>query len=196
MRPPPTASGFGETGNAAAEPRDTSTTGSRRYVPELLVDKYELAASVWFDWWIAQTPRSQTKPARSSRPSTTNRGKGMGQGCAINYKKHGGESFPDTAGGAGHPSEVQTRGGGPISPARLVFWQNDTLGSVSKTSWGYVSQPRNTRPSTRIVERPPVTSRQQERQLLPPEHRSERPTAPSPEPEEKMLREIGQWLAR
>ena len=60
-----------------------------------LVDKYQ-PQLVWFDWWIAQPafqPNLQTFAA-----FYYNRGAEWGKGVAINYKKHGGESFPDTAG--------------------------------------------------------------------------------------------------
>ena len=59
-----------------------------------------------------------------------NRGAEWGKGVAINYKKHGGESFPDTAG-------VLDIERGQLAAIRPLFWQTDT--SVSKTSWGYVT---------------------------------------------------------
>ena len=49
---------------------------------------------------------------------------------AINYKKHGGESFPDTAG----VLDVER---GQLAGIRPLFWQTDT--SVSKNSWGYIT---------------------------------------------------------
>jgi len=60
-----------------------------------LVDKYQPQV-VWFDWWIAQPvfhPYLQKFAAYYY-----NRGAEWQKGVAINYKKHGGESFPDTAG--------------------------------------------------------------------------------------------------
>ena len=91
-----------------------------------LVDKYQ-PQLVWFDWWIAQPafhPNLQTFAA-----FYYNRGAEWGKGVAINYKKHGGESFPDTAG-------VLDIERGQLADLRPIFWQTDT--SVSKTSWGYV----------------------------------------------------------
>src|SRR4029453_9179596 len=91
-----------------------------------LVDKYR-PQLVWFDWWIVQPaghPNLQKFAA-----FYYNRGAEWHQGGAINYKKHGGESFPDTAG-------VLDIERGQLAGVRQLFWQTDT--SVSKNSWGYV----------------------------------------------------------
>ena len=61
-----------------------------------IVDKYQ-PQLIWFDWWIAQ-PAFQQPTCSSSPPSTTTAAREWNKGVAINYKKHGGESFPDTAG--------------------------------------------------------------------------------------------------
>ncbi len=60
-----------------------------------LVDRYQ-PQLVWFDWWIAQPPVHAN--LKTFAAFYYNRGKQWGKGVAINYKKHGGESFPDTAG--------------------------------------------------------------------------------------------------
>lgn len=54
-----------------------------------------------------------------------NRGAQWQKGVAIKYKKHGGESFPDTAG-------VLDIERGQLASLRPLFWQTDT--AVSKTS--------------------------------------------------------------
>ena len=69
------------------------------------------------------------RTSRASPRTTTTAATEWGKGVAINYKKHGGESFPDTAG-------VLDIERGQLADIRPLFWQTDT--SVSKTSWGYV----------------------------------------------------------
>ena len=92
-----------------------------------LVDKYQ-PQLIWFDWWIAQ-PAVHSHLQRFAA-FYYNRGAAWGKGVAINYKKHGGESFPDTAG-------VLDIERGQLAAIRPLFWQTDT--AVSKTSWGYVT---------------------------------------------------------
>ena len=87
-----------------------------------LVDKYH-PQLVWFDWWIAQPPFHPN--LQTFAAFYYNRGREWGQGVAINYKKHGGESFPDTAG-------VLDIERGQLGEIRPIFWQTDT--SVSKNS--------------------------------------------------------------
>ena len=58
-----------------------------------LVDRHR-PQLVWFDWWIAQ-PAFQAHLQKFAA-FYYNRGVEWKQGVAINYKKHGGESFPDS----------------------------------------------------------------------------------------------------
>ena len=77
-----------------------------------LVDKYKPQV-IWFDWWIAQPavhPYLKTFSAYYY-----NRGAEWKEGVAINYKKHGGESFPDTAG-------VLDIERGQLATTRDLFW--------------------------------------------------------------------------
>jgi alpha-L-fucosidase len=91
------------------------------------VDKYQPQV-VWFDWWIAQ-PAMQPY-VKTFAAYYYNRAAQWGKGVAINYKKFGGKSFPDTAG-------VLDIERGKLAEIRELFWQTDT--SISKTSWGYVT---------------------------------------------------------
>ena len=79
-----------------------------------LVDKYQ-PQLVWFDWWIAQ-PAVRSRTCSSSPPSTTTAARSGTKGVAINYKKHGGESFPDTRRRARH----RARPAGRHPPAVLA----------------------------------------------------------------------------
>ena len=145
-----------------------------------LVDKYK-PQLVWFDWWIAQPavhPNLQTFAA-----FYYNRGEEWGKGVAINYKKHGGESFPDTAG-------VLDIERGQLAAIRPIFWQTDT--SVSKTSWGYVGQPRVQ--DGGLHRGRPRRHREQERQPAP-EHRPEARRHPPRARGGASCGSIGQWLA-
>jgi alpha-L-fucosidase len=144
-----------------------------------LVDKYQ-PQLVWFDWWIAQP--AFHKHLQRFAAYYYNRGAEWGKGVAINYKKHGGESFPDTAG-------VLDIERGQLSDVRKLFWQNDT--SVSKTSWGYVSNHEYKTVDSIVDDLVDVVSKNGSLLL----NIGPRPDGTIPEPEEKMLREIGRWLS-
>jgi alpha-L-fucosidase len=144
-----------------------------------LVDKYK-PQLVWFDWWIAQ-PKAQTNLQKFAA-FYYNRGQEWGQGVAINYKKHGGESFPDTAG-------VLDIERGQLASLRTLFWQTDT--SVSKTSWGYVANHEYKTVDSNVDDLVDIVSKNGSLLL----NIGPRPDGTIPEPEEKLLREIGQWLA-
>jgi alpha-L-fucosidase len=144
-----------------------------------LVDKYK-PQLVWFDWWIAQ-PAVHGHLQRLAA-FYYNRGAEWGQGVAINYKKHGGESFPDTAG-------VLDIERGQLANQRRLFWQTDT--SVSKTSWGYVENHEYKTVDSIVDDLVDIVSKNGSLLL----NVGPRPDGTIPEPEEAMLREIGRWLA-
>jgi alpha-L-fucosidase len=134
---------------------------------------------VWFDWWIAQPavhPYLQQFAA-----FYYNRGAAWQKGVAINYKKHGGESFPDTAG-------VLDIERGQLAGMRPLFWQTDT--SVSKNSWGYIKGQDYKTVDSLIDDLVDIVSKNGALLL----NIGPRPDGTIPEPEEKMLREIGAWL--
>jgi alpha-L-fucosidase len=144
-----------------------------------LVDKYH-PQLVWFDWWIAQPafhPNLQKFAA-----FYYNRGAEWKQGVAINYKKHGGESFPDTAG-------VLDIERGQLAATRAQFWQTDT--AVSKNSWGYVSN-QDYKTSDSIVDDLIDIVSKNGSLLL---NIGPKPDGTIPDPEQRMLRDIGGWLA-
>jgi alpha-L-fucosidase len=101
---------------------------------------------------------------------------------AINYKKHGGESFPDTAG-------VLDIERGQLAASRPLFWQTDT--AVSKTSWGYVTNHDYKTVDSIVDDLGDIVSKNGCLLL----NIGPRPDGTIPEAEEKMLREIGRWLA-
>jgi alpha-L-fucosidase len=144
-----------------------------------LVDKYK-PQLVWFDWWIAQPAAHQN--LQKFAAFYYNRGQEWGKGVAINYKKHGGESFPDTAG-------VLDIERGQLANLRPLFWQTDT--SVSKTSWGYVSNQDYKSVDSIVDDLVDIVSKNGSLLL----NIGPKPDGTIPEPEEKMLLEIGQWLA-
>ena len=144
-----------------------------------LVDRYE-PQLVWFDWWIAQPPVHPN--LKTFAAFYYNRGKQWGKGVAINYKKHGGESFPDTAG-------VLDIERGQLATLRPLFWQTDT--SVSKTSWGYVRNHEYKTVDSIVDDLVDIVSKNGSLLL----NIGPRPDGTIPEPEQAMLREIGGWLA-
>jgi alpha-L-fucosidase len=144
-----------------------------------LVDKYR-PQLVWFDWWIAQPavhPYLQQFAA-----FYYNRGAEWKTGVAINYKKHGGESFPDTAG----VLDVER---GQLAGIRPLFWQTDT--SVSKNSWGYIANHDYKTSDSLVDDLVDIVSKNGAMLL----NIGPRPDGTIPEPEERILREIGAWLS-
>ncbi len=143
-----------------------------------LVDKFE-PELIWFDWWIAQ-------PAFSSHLQTFssyyyNRGKTFPNMVAINYKKFGGESFPDTAG----VLDIE-RGG--LADIRELYWQTDT--SVSKNSWGYVTNHDYKTVNSLIDDLVDIVSKNGCMLL----NIGPKPDGTIPEQEQAMLLEMGTWL--
>lgn len=144
-----------------------------------LVDKYQPQV-IWFDWWIAQPafhPYLQMVSAYYY-----NRGAEWKKGVAINYKKHGGESFPDTAG-------VLDIERGQLAAKRDLFWQTDT--SVSTNSWGYIKDHKYRTANSLVDDLIDIVSKNGCLLL----NIGPKPDGTIPEPEEKLLLEIGQWLA-
>lgn len=141
-----------------------------------LVDKYE-PQLVWFDWWIEQhvfAPYLQKFAAYYY-----NRGAQWNRGVAINYKHHG---FPE--GTAVYDIER-----GQLSGIRNFFWQTDT--AVSKNSWGYVHNQDYKTADDIIDDLIDIVSKNGTLLL----NIGPRPDGTIPEPEEKLLLEIGEWLA-
>ena len=143
-----------------------------------LVDKYQPQV-IWFDWWIAQPPVHPYLKTFSSY--YYNRGVAWENGVAINYKKHGGESFPDTAG-------VLDIERGQLANTRELFWQTDT--SVSKNSWGYIKDHDYKTVDSIIDDLIDIVSKNGCMLL----NIGPKPDGTIPEAEQAMLREIGQWL--
>jgi alpha-L-fucosidase len=144
-----------------------------------LVDKYQ-PQLVWFDWWIAQ-PAVHGHLQRFAA-YYYNRGAEWRKGVAINYKKHGGDSFPDTAG----VLDVER---GQLAKLRPLFWQNDT--SVSKNSWGFVANQQYKDVDSIVDDLVDIVSKNGSLLL----NIGPRPDGTIPEPEQAMLREIGAWLS-
>src|SRR4051812_33860999 len=145
-----------------------------------LVDKYQ-PQLVWFDWWIAQPPVHSH--LQKFAAFYYNRGTAWKNGgVAINYKKHGGESFPDTAG----VLDVER---GQLAGIRPLFWQTDT--SVSKNSWGYIANQDYKTADSIVDDLVDIVSKNGALLL----NIGPRPDGTIPEPEQQMLRDIGRWLS-
>ena len=154
-----------------------------------LVDKYR-PQLVWFDWWIAQPavhPYLQKFAAfyynRGVEWTAGRSGVALAKpGVAINYKKHGGESFPDTAG----VLDVER---GQLAGIRPLFWQTDT--SVSKNSWGFVEHQDYKTADSLVDDLVDIVSKNGALLL----NIGPRPDGTIPEAEERLLRDIGGWLS-
>lgn len=143
-----------------------------------LVDKYEPQV-IWFDWWIAQPAVQPYLKTFSSY--YYNRGAEWDKGVAINYKKLGGESFPDTAG----VLDIE-RGG--LADIRELFWQTDT--SVSKTSWGYVTNHQYKTVNSLIDDLVDIVAKNGCMLL----NIGPKPDGTIPQQEQEMLLAMGKWL--
>ncbi len=141
-----------------------------------LVDKYQ-PQLVWFDWWIEQPvfqPYLQQFAAYYY-----NRGAEWKRGVAINYKN---QAFPEQAA----VFDVER---GQLAGIRPLFWQTDT--SISKNSWGYVGEQDYKTAGEIVGDLIDIVSKNGALLL----NIGPRPDGTIPEPEERVLREIGRWLA-
>lgn len=143
-----------------------------------IVDKYE-PDIVWFDWWMAIEPFHQH--VKDFSAYYYNVGSKKNDMVAINYKKLGGESYPDTAG-------VLDIERGQLSEIRELYWQTDT--SVSKNSWGYVTNHEYKTAGSLVDDLIDIVSKNGCMLLS----IGPKPDGTIPEIEIKMLTRIGEWL--
>ncbi len=143
-----------------------------------IVDKYRPQV-LYFDWWICQPvfqPYLKTFAAYYY-----NRGAEWRKQVAINFKEWEGESFPQGAGvfdiERGHAAEI-----------RSDFWQ--TCNSVSKNSWGYVTN-HQYKPVGEIVDDLVDIVSKNGTLLL---NIGPKADGTIPDHEQQMLRDIGAWL--
>jgi alpha-L-fucosidase len=141
-----------------------------------IVDKYK-PELLWFDWWIEQ-PVFQPYLQKFAA-FYYNRGAEWKQGVAINYKN---KSFPDKA-------AVLDIERGQLAEIRPYFWQTDT--AISKNSWGYVVPQDYKSAGSIIGDLIDIVSKNGCLLL----NIGPKPDGTIPEPEQKILLEIGRWLA-
>jgi alpha-L-fucosidase len=141
-----------------------------------IVDKYQ-PELVWFDWWIEQPVFEPY--LRKFAAFYYDRGIQWKRGVAINYKK---KSFPERA-------AVLDIERGQLDTLRPLFWQTDT--SISKKSWGYIEGDELRTADSLVGELVDIVSKNGALLL----NIGPRPDGTIPEGEEKVLLEIGQWLA-
>jgi alpha-L-fucosidase len=141
-----------------------------------LIEKYQ-PQLIWFDWWIMNLA---FKPyLKKLAAYYYNAAARWGKGVAINHKY---DAFP--AGSAVFDIER-----GQVKNLRGLFWQNDT--SVSKNSWGYIDGHQYKVAGDIVGDLIDVASKNGALLL----NVGPRPDGTIPEEEQRMLREIGQWLA-
>lgn len=140
-----------------------------------LVDKYQPQV-FWFDWWIMHLA---FKPyLKQFAAYYYNRAAQWGKGVAINHKY---DAFP--TGVAVYDIER-----GQLNETRWLFWQTDT--SVSKNSWGYIHNHDYKEAGDIIGDLIDIVSKNGALLL----NIGPKPDGTIPEPEQQMLRAIGQWL--
>lgn len=141
-----------------------------------LVDKYRPQV-FWFDWWIEQPA---FRPyLRKFAAYYYNRAAEWGVGVAINYKHH---AFPEKA-------AVLDVERGQLDSMRPLFWQTDT--AVAKNSWCYINDLEYKETSSIIHDLIDIISKNGCLLL----NIGPKPDGTIAEPEQVMLREIGQWLS-
>ena len=141
-----------------------------------LIDKYQ-PQLFWFDWWIQQVV-FQTYLQRFAAYYYS-RAAEWGRGVAINHKY---EAYPEGA-------AVLDIERGQLNDIRPLYWQNDT--SVAKNSWGY-TKGQDYKTSTSIIHDLMDISSKNGALLL---NIGPKPDGTIPDPEIRMLEEIGEWLA-
>jgi len=141
-----------------------------------LVDKYR-PEIVWFDWWIQHIAFDPY--LRKFAAYYYNRGEQWGQPVAINYKN---DAFPEGAA----VFDVER---GQLKGIRSAFWQTDT--SVSKNAWGHVKSQDYKTATSLIHDLIDIVSKNGALLL----NIGPRADGTIPEPEQKLLIEIGDWLA-
>jgi alpha-L-fucosidase len=140
-----------------------------------LVDKYR-PQLVWFDWWIGN---EKFEPyLREFAAGYYNRGLEWKRGVAINYKL---KAFPEG-------TAVLDIERGQLAGIREQFWQTDT--AVSKNSWGYVEGQDYKTVDSIVDDLVDIVSKNGALLL----NIGPRPDGTIPEPEQRMLRDMGRWL--
>lgn len=140
-----------------------------------LVDKYQ-PQLIWFDWWIGHEAFKAYLPQFAAY--YYNRGAQRNQGVAVNYKF---VAFPEG-------SAVLDIERGQLANIRPMLWQNDT--SVAKNSWGYTENQEYKTVDSLIDDLVDIVSKNGALLL----NIGPKADGTIPEPEQQMLREIGQWL--
>lgn len=144
-----------------------------------LVDKYE-PELIWFDWWMASEPFHEHVQEFTSY--YYNKGVKWENMPALNYKEHQEmRSFPDG-------SAVLDIERGQLADIRKHFWQTDT--SVSKTSWGYVTNHEYRTPNSLVDDLIDIVSKNGSMLL----NIGPKPDGTIPQAEIDLLAEIGSWL--
>ena len=141
-----------------------------------IVDKYH-PQLVWFDWWIEQ-PVFQPYLQRFAS-FYYNRGAEWKKGVAINYKN---ESFPAKA-------AVLDIERGKLDQLREQFWQTDT--SIGLKSWGYIDGEKFRSADSLIDDLIDIVSKNGALLL----NIGPRPDGTIPEEAQKILLDMGRWLA-
>ncbi len=140
-----------------------------------IVDKYQ-PQLIWFDWWIEQPV---FKPyLQKFAAYYYNRGAQWQEGVAINYKD---KAFPVKA-------AVYDIERGQLAGINPNYWQTDT--SISKNSWGYIKNQDYKTADSIVDDLVDIVSKNGALLL----NIGPKPDGTIPEPEEKILHEIGRWL--
>ncbi|MFC3121553.1 alpha-L-fucosidase [Agaribacter flavus] len=144
-----------------------------------IVDKYQ-PDLIWFDWWMASEPFHHHVKLFTSY--YYNKGINWERMPALNYKDLG--DFRSFKPG----SAVLDIERGQMSDTYEYFWQTDT--SVSKTSWGYVTNHKYRDANSLVDDLIDIVSKNGSMLL----NIGPKPDGTIPQPEIDLLYEIGAWL--
>lgn len=144
-----------------------------------LVDKYE-PELIWFDWWIAN--EQMHKHVQDFTGYYYNKGVAWENMPALNYKEHADmRSFEPG-------SAVLDIERGAMTDIHDHFWQTDT--SVSKSSWGYVTNHKYRDANSLVDDMIDIISKNGSLLL----NIGPKPDGTIPQEEIDLLAEIGDWL--
>jgi alpha-L-fucosidase len=166
------------TSESQAEPPDPAFLDDWLVRSCEIVDKYQPNV-LYFDWWICQ-PVFQPYLQRFAA-YYYNRGAEWDESVAINFKEWEGQSFPETTG----VFDIER---GQSADIRPRFWQTCT--SVSKTSWGYVTNHEYKQAGDIVDDLIDIVSKNGTMLL----NIGPKADGTIPGEEQAMLRAIGRWL--
>jgi len=182
VRDPRFAAFYGPAHGGAADEDSKTAHPDAAYLNDWLARTAELIRKyqpevVWFDWWIEN---KEFEPYRQKLAAFYYNDAARRKSTAVINYKH--DAYPSNA-------AVLDIERGQLDEVRPQFWQTDT--SVSIQSWGYIENDTFRSAESLIHELIDIVSKNGCLLL----NLGPKPDGTIPEPEQKILRDMGRWLA-